>query len=208
MDELVRALRSKGVLKSARIAKALREIDRQDFISEDIAHLAYEDTALPIGHGQTISQPYTVVFMLELLKPKAGEYIIDIGAGSAWQSALIAHIVGAHGQVYAIEVIKDLCALGRKNIAKYPDLKLRTTFFYQNAITGLPDVAADIGGFHGIIAAAEVLEVPTAWRDQLRIGGRLVYPQAGAIIKEMKRAVGDFTVEKHPGFVFVPFVSE
>jgi len=146
--------------------------------------------------------------MLELLKPKQGEHIIDVGAGSGWQSALLAHIVGANGHVYAIEIVPSLFERARQILEQFIELKKRVTFFCQSAAPGLPDIASKIGGFDGIIAAAEVHDTPQAWMDQLKTGGRLVYPKAHAIVLETKQQDGMFHAQIYPGFVFVPFVNE
>ncbi len=208
MDELIASLERKGILKSASIKNALKGVDRKYFVPEGFMNLAYEDTALPIGEGQTISQPYTVVFMLELLSAKAGDKIMDVGHGSGWQTALLAEIVGDKGNVYAIELLEGLCRLGEKNVSKYPALRKHVRFYCQNAAPGLPEVAGDIGGFDGIISAAEVTEVPKSWREQLKIGGRMVYPQSQAIVREIKSDAGVFETSRYPGFVFVPFVNK
>ena len=208
MGEPITSLRKKGILKSMRLARALRRIDRKDFVPEAFIEHAYDDIPLPIGEGQTISQPYTVVYMLELLKPKPGEKIIDVGYGSGWQTALLAEMVGTTGKVHAIELLPGRCESGMRNVGKYSHLERRIEFHCQNAAPGLPEVAETIGGFHGIIAAAEVREVPKAWRDQLKIGGRLVYPRASSIFREMKRDDSTFEIDEHPGFAFVPFVEE
>jgi len=207
LEELIDSLRVEGVLSSARFAQALRRVDRKDFVPADLAERAYEDTALPIGEGQTISQPYTVLFMLGLLAPEAGGRIVDIGYGSGWQTALLAELVGKTGRVYAIEVLPNRCASGKANVGTYPALAERIDFYCQNAAPGLPDVARTVGGFDGIIAAAEVRDVPLAWREQLKIGGRLVYPRASSIFREVKKTNGTFEMKEHPGFAFVPFVD-
>ena len=87
------------------------------------ADLTYVNEPLPIGHGQTISQPLTVAFMLELLQPEEGNKILDIGSGSGWQSALLAEIVGEKGKVYAMEVVPELKEYGEKNVSKYNFVK-------------------------------------------------------------------------------------
>lgn len=206
--QLIASLVKNGVLKTPAIQRAFEHIDRKYFIPHELAADAYEDTALPIGEGQTISQPYTVAFMLELLRPKAGDHIVDIGYGSGWQTALLADIVGAHGTIYAIERISELCALGKQNVAKYPEHEKQVEFFCQDATPGLPDTAQRIGGFDGIIAAADVRTVPKSWREQIKIGGRLVYPGEGTIYAELKRAKDSFEKTEYPGFIFVPFISD
>ncbi len=206
LSELVTSLRNVGVLKSKRLADALSNVDRKQFVPKEFEALAYKDEALPIGQGQTISQPYTVVFMLELLKPMLGEYIMDIGAGSGWQSALLAEIVGPKGHVYAIEIIPKLSALAQESIRNYPELMKRITWFTQDAASGLPKEAKKAGGFDGVIAAAEVEKVPLVWREQLKPGGRLVYPKTESIFLEIKKRDRTFSVQEYPGFAFVPFV--
>jgi len=205
LNDLIESLEEKGVLKLVLVKKALKTIDRRKFVPMDLQNLAYLDSPLPIGDGQTISQPYTVIFMLELLEPKKGESIMDIGYGSGWQTALLAEIVGEAGSVYAFERIKILCDLGKANVSKYSNLLERVKFFCQDASSGLPEQA---GCLDGIIVAAEVREVPSSWRQQLKIGGRMVYPRAGAICKEIKEDAEKFSIATYPGFAFVPFIKE
>ena len=202
MDQLITLLKARGVLKSPAIEEALRQVDRKDFVPADLKDLAYLDEALPIGEGQTISQPYTVVFMLELLAAQTGDQIMDVGAGSAWQTALLATIVKNQGKIYAIERIPEVCQFGENNLTKYPQLKNRIRFFCQ-------DAAAGIGAekFDAIIAAAELRAVPPAWRQQLKTGGRLVYPSQQTVYKETKLAADKWDKEDYPGFVFVPFIT-
>lgn len=207
LEQLIASLKEKEVLRSAEIERALRKIDRAKFVPPGYADVAYEDVPLSIGVGQTISQPYTVVFMLELLGPKKGEHIMDVGSGSGWQTALLAELVGPEGKIYAIEIVPELCVMQENNIAQFPGLGQRISFYCQNAAGGLPDVAHETGGFNAIIAAAEVHEVPLLWRQQLKVGGRLVYPKAGSIFFEIKNADGTFEADAHPDFAFVPFVE-
>ncbi|MBI2609978.1 protein-L-isoaspartate O-methyltransferase [Candidatus Giovannonibacteria bacterium] len=210
--ELVGELKTRGVLYAAPIIEAFLSVDRKDFVRDEYKDLAYIDEALPIGAGQTISQPYTVAFMLELLSPKLGWKIIDAGAGSFWQTALLASIVGSPaggGKVYAFERISELCDFGSKNISKYPELKKRIEILCKDASGGLSEEEIKkTGGVDGIIAAAELNEVPETWREQLKNGGRLVYPMGGAIFNERKISENKFQIEKYPGFAFVPFISE
>ena len=191
-----------GVLKSPEIIEAFLKVDRKDFVSENIKEYAYLDEALPIGSGQTISQPYTVAFMFELLEPKGASKIMDVGYGSGWTSALLAQIVGVGGKVYAFERVPELCKFGENNLKEYPKLFGRVEFFCKDASENIP------GGLDGIIAAAELEEVPEEWRRKLKIGGRMVYPKNRAIYKEIKVGDNDFNVEEFPGFVFVPFIKK
>ena len=141
-DELIR----KRVLKTPRLIKAFRAVDRKDFLPPSEEHFAYLDEPLPIGEGQTISQPWTVAFMLELLDPRPGENIMEIGYGSGWQTALMAH-TGAN--VFAIERIPKLCKFGIKNVKR---LSLSAKFYCKDGTLGLPGTAKKVGGFDKIIA--------------------------------------------------------
>ena len=120
---LVEFLIKEGWLKTPEIIKAFRKIKREDFLPDEMKSSAGLNEALPIGFGQTISQPLTVAFMLELLQPTAGDKILDVGSGSGWTSALLAKIVGKRGRIIAIEKIKELKEFGEKNIAKYGFIK-------------------------------------------------------------------------------------
>ena len=123
MEELIDRLIKQGYLKTPLIIEAFRNIKRQDFVLEKLKDDADINAPLPIGYDQTISQPLTVAFMLELLQPKPGEKILDVGSGSAWQTALLAHCVGSPpvggGKVFGIERIPELVEFGKKNISKY-----------------------------------------------------------------------------------------
>lgn len=224
LKNLVNNLKNIGVLKTPAIIEAFLKIDRADFMPENSKSLAYIDEALAIGQNQTISQPYTVAFMLELLKPKAGEKIMDIGFGSGWQAALLAYIVSKSGKtsdvdrktsdveedlrigkIYAVERISELCQFGRSNIAKYNFLeKGIIEWFCQDASDGLPQYAP----FDKIIAAASVEKIPQSWQEQLKIGGRLVLPIKNSIWLFIKKSLKNFTSREYPGFAFVPFIQE
>lgn len=205
-EQLVSDLVLKGVLKSKSIEQALRAVDRIDFVPKKLSALAYEDESLSIGYGQTISQPYTVVFMLELLEVKEGQRVMDVGYGSGWQTALLSYIVGVHGHVYAFEIIKELCKFGKNNIEKYPALAKRISLLCKSADTELVDCG--IGSLDRIIVAADVKRVPSSWRDSLVIGGIMVYPHEEGIYKEIKNPDGTFTKSEFFGFIFVPFVQD
>lgn len=206
IKRLVSDLASKGVLKSKSIEQALRAVGRIDFVPKKLSALAYEDESLSIGHGQTISQPYTVVFMLELLEVKEGQRVMDVGYGSGWQTVLLSYLIGEHGRVYAFEIIEELCRFGKNNIEKYPALAKRISLFCKSADTELVD--SGIGALDRIIAAADVKRVPSSWRDSLVTGGIMVYPHEEGIYKEIKNPDGTFTKSEFFGFVFVPFMQD
>ena len=199
----------RGVLKTSRIIDAFKKIDRADFVPKELKENAYVNEPLPIGEGQTISQPYTVAFMLELLQPDEGDKIFEIGFGSGWQTSILAEIVGnppaGGGKIYAIERIPELYRFGRKNIAKYNFVKkgiVKT--IGGDAILGLKRHAL----FDKIIAAASGKEMPKEWLKELKIGGRLVSPIKNSIWLYIKKSVTEFEKQEFPGFIFVPLISD
>jgi protein-L-isoaspartate(D-aspartate) O-methyltransferase len=202
--ELIDNLIKGGYLKSKNIIDAFKKIDRKNFVPQDLEYEAYVNAPLPIGWGQTISQPLTVAFMLELLQPQKGNKILDVGAGSGWQTAILAEIVGKKGKVFAIEVIENLVKFGKANVEKYDFIKSgRAEFFHGNAESGLAEKAP----FDRIIAAASAQEIPESWKKQLKVGGRLVAPIDSSVHLIVKKSENDFDDKEFPGFAFVPFVS-
>lgn len=192
-----------GVLGDGLQRDAFLAVDRADFVPEEYQVEAYEDYPLPIGFGQTISQPTTVFFMLELLSPGKGHSILDIGSGSGWTTALLAHIVGEEGKVVGLEVIPGLVEMGQKNLGKYgfPWAKIWQA---ERGEVGLPSE----GPFDRILVSAEFFdEVPQKLIDQLKPGGILVAPAIGSIVKIHKRKDGEVEKDIHEGFAFVPYVS-
>jgi len=217
MDELVEKLIQDGYLKTPLIIEAFKKIDRRDFVIDEFKDCAYINEPLQIGYGQTISQPLTVAFMLELLQPISGEKILDIGSGSGWQTSLLTYCVQPNGKVYAIERIPELVEFGRKNIAKYNFFEKGIVELicgdgskgYANMVTR-PEL---VEGFDKIICAASAEEIPQEWKKQLKIGGRIVAPVKNSIwliIKKSHLPAGrrgdDFEEQEFPGFAFVPLV--
>lgn len=203
-ERLIDELIAERVLKTPAIIKAFQAIDRADFVPASLKDRAYDNGPLAIGEGQTISQPLTVAFMLELLQPQAGQIILDIGYGSGWQTALLAEIVGEPGHVVALEIVPELCAQGRENITRYHFIERGIVEMYcQNATGGWPARAP----FDRIIAAASATEIPMAWKEQLKTGGRIVAPVGTSLVRLGKTEDGTWKEEEFPGFVFVPFVT-
>jgi len=222
MKELIPKLIDQGYLKTSRIIEAFKNIDRKDFIPGDVKDEAGFNTPLPIGWGQTISQPLTVAFMLELLQPKEGDNILDIGAGSGWQTSLLAYCVGSKGKIFAIERIPELAEFARKNIAKYNFIsKERVELICADASKGWPDTANYselVERFDKIICAAAinpatnnkskgVEKIPEEWKKQLKIDGRLVTPIESSIWLIIKKSGNEFEEQEFPGFAFVPLIK-
>jgi protein-L-isoaspartate(D-aspartate) O-methyltransferase len=193
-----------GVLKTPRIIEAFEKIDRADFVPQELKEKAYINEPLSIGERQTISQPYTVAFMIELLQPKSGDKIFEIGFGSGWQTALLAEIIGESGKVFAVERIRGLFEFGTKNISAYNFIKkgiIRTIL--GDATMGLKKYAP----FDSIVAGASAQEIPEEWLKELKIGGRLVMPVRNSVWLYIKKSEKEFEKQEFPGFVFVPLVS-
>ncbi len=205
-ERLIEDLVERGYLKTPRIIDAFNAVDRVHFVTPEYHEMAYADTALPIGYGATISQSATVAFMLEKLAPEVGDKVLDIGSGSGWTSALLAHIVGEKGHVFAVEIIEDLTKRARRVIdAHYPTLNPRITFISQNAVGGLPDETP----FQRITAAAALThEIPMAWKQQLAIGGKIVAPLLDSIVSIERTSEAEYEEDVFPGFVFVPFQDD
>jgi len=204
--ELVNFLKERGVLKGERVISAFEAIDRRDFVPEILKDAAYFDEPLPIGHGQTISQPSTAAFMLEHLDARLGDIVFDVGAGSGWQTAMLARLVGPKGKIFAMEIIPELCEFGKNNLAKYESLRQRVVFECGDAAAGVRSLPAK-ESLDKIIAAATVEEVPPSWRAQLKINGKMIYPSQESLFEETKISANEFKLIKYPGFIFVPFVK-
>lgn len=194
-----------GALATPALISAFRTIDRADFVPDTLQNLAYNNQPLPIGDRQTISQPYTVALMLELLQPQPGQSILDIGAGSGWQTALLAQIVGPAGHVIALERITRLADQCRLNLSRYNFIQEGIVEVHaQNAQAGVPAKAP----FARIISAAEVVKIPQAWLGQLANNGRLITPQDSSLVVIDKLNNQDYHQKEYPGFAFVPFINE
>jgi len=202
MKQLIEKLINAGYLKTPEIIDAFYKIDRVDFVPEELKDEAYANVPLPIGHGQTISQPLTVVFMLELLQPKSGHKILDVGSGSGWQSSLLAYITGDEGRVIAVERIIELSEFGKDNSKKYNFKNLE--FIAGDGSVGYKKEAP----YDRIIVAASAFDkIPDELKKQLKIGGRLVVPVKNSIWLVIKKDDNKYEEKEFPGFVFVPLVE-
>lgn len=199
LENLVESLKEEGVLKTPKIIEAFLKIKREDFVIDK--EWAYLDTALPIGFNQTISQPLVVAFMLELLEPKEGEKILDIGSGSGWTTALLAHCVSLKGKVIAIEIIPELKEFGENNVKKYNFIKKGIVkFILGNGKIGYEPEAP----YDKILVSASAVSVPEELKKQLKVGGIIVMPIYESIVKITKISESEYNQEEYSGFVFVP----
>lgn len=203
---LIEDLIKGGWLKTPRIIEAFQAIKRVDFLPENMKDLAELNEALPIGWGQTISQPLVVAFMIEELEPEPGQKILDIGSGSGWTTALLSYIVGEKGMVTGIEIVPELKEFGEKNLTKYNFIKRGIAeFILADGSKGYKKEAP----FDRILVSASLTtKFPQVWKKQLKIGGRIVFPAGTSIWVLEKKSEKDFEEREHPGFVFVPLVKE
>ncbi len=197
--ELIDHLIKRRVLVSGTIIDALSSIDRINFVRPEELNRAYMDNPLSIGYGQTISQPYTVVFMLELLQPEKGNKVLDIGSGSGWTTALLAYIVQKEGSVLGMEKVSDLVKFGKSNIEKY-------NFTNAKIVQSEEELGKPEEQFDRILVSAAARKVPDELVEQLKIGGRMVIPVQSSIYKVDKISKEQVEKDENYGFSFVPLI--
>ncbi len=197
--KLVKEIQQKGITDS-RILEAIGKIPRHLFLDSSFVEFAYQDKPFPIGSGQTISQPYTVAFMTELLEIEKGHKILEVGTGSGYQACVLLSL-GA--KVYSIERQRQLFL---RTKAMLPTLGYKPHLFFGDGYKGLPSFKP----FDGIIVTAGAPEVPKELLTQLKIGGKLVIP-VGEHIQTMVRVIRlnetDYQHEHHGSFRFVPLLK-
>lgn len=195
---------SRGISDPAVLA-AFRKVPREKFVPPHLQDLSYIDAPLDIGEGQTISQPYTVAAMTELLELKPSDKVLEVGTGSGYQAAILAEIVKS-GKVFTVERITSLA---RKAGAVIRDLGYENVeVIVGDGSRGLPRHAP----FEAIIVTAAAPKIPQPLIEQLAAGGRLVAPIGGDFLQEMIRVTknkdGSIKEERFGGYRFVPLVGE
>lgn len=199
--QLVDTIRNKGI-RDTGVLSAVETVPRHYFFDSSFLNFAYDDKAFPIGAGQTISQPYTVAFMTELLEIKKGDKVLEIGTGSGYQACILAEM-GA--KVFSIERQKSLYDKALKFI---PTLGYMVKLFYGDGYKGLPAFAP----FDKIIVTAGAPLIPDALTEQLKTGGILVIPIGGGDIQTMTtvKKISDIQLirQEHGTFRFVPLLGD
>ncbi len=194
-------IRSRGI-SNPRVLTAMREIPRHLFIPSPYNISAYEDSPLPIGNGQTISQPYIVALMTDLLDPGPEDHVLEIGAGSGYQAAVLSMLVR---RVTTIERIPAVANLARENLEKI-GLK-NISIVVGDGTQGYPKHAP----YDGIMITAATPEIPRPLIEQLAVGGILVAPVGGRDIQELitiTRHENKMVRSSHGGVRFVPLIGE
>lgn len=187
-------------IRDTLILSAMRKVKRELFVPKEYRAYAYEDRPLPIGFGQTISQPYIVGFMCELLELKGNEKVLDIGTGSGYQAAVLSYCAR---KIVSIEVIKNLYLRAKLLFAK---LQLRNILVVcADGKKGYKKEAL----YDGIICAAATKEIPQAWKDQIKEGGKIVFPKQKRFNQELvviEKNNGKFKEKNYGNVVFVPLI--
>ena len=200
-EQLVEHWISSGIIKDKKIIEAFRKVSRELFVAEERKEEAYGDYPLPIGKGQTISQPTTVMIMTQALELKEGDKVLEVGSGSGYQAAIIANIVGDNGRVISTEIVDELVESAKSNIKK---LKLKNVeIIKHDGSKGYSKEAP----YDRIIITAACPKIPNPLIKQLKEGGIIVAPVGNMNEQEMikgRKIKGKLIKENLGDFMFVP----
>lgn len=198
-----RQIAGRGV-KSENVLNAMRKVPREQFLPKGQGVWAYDDNPLPIGDGQTISQPYVVAYMVEALALQGGEKVLEIGTGSGYAAAILAEIAA---EVYTIERIEGLATMASRVLEDlgYANVHVR----HGDGTLGWPEQAP----FDGIVVTAAGPEVPATLKQQLKIRGRLVIPVGETkwsqqVVRVTRVTAAEFETEDLLPVRFVPLIGE
>lgn len=197
---LINSIKKRWILKSKKITEAFLKIDRKDFILDEDKNWTYIDEPLSIWYNQTISQPSTVAFMLELLAPQKWENILDIWSGSWWTTALLSYIVWVNWKVLWLEIISELVVFWKRNLLKYnyPSWKIEKAW----KVLWKPWHKYD-----KILVSAAANNIPIELIDQLIEWWLLVVPVENSILRIKKINQDKFSINEYPNYSFVPLIT-
>lgn len=200
-EELIKIWISSGTVKDKKVIEAFRKIPREEFVEEARKEESYGDYPLPIGEGQTISQPTTVAIMTQALELQEGHKVLEVGAGSGYQAALISEIIGPKGKIISTEIVPELAELAKKNVKK---LNLKNIeILHHDGSNGYAKEAP----YDRIIVAAASPKIPRPLANQLKEGGIIIIPVGNMLEQVMvkgRKKSGKIVEEQLGDFVFVP----
>ncbi|ESU26556.1 protein-L-isoaspartate O-methyltransferase [Flavobacterium limnosediminis JC2902] len=195
-------IQSRGV-KDAKVLDAMRKVPRHRFVPSDKVSDAYEDTPLPIGYGQTISQPYIVAYMTEIINPKPAHRVLEIGTGSGYQAAVLSEIVS---KVYTVEIVDELSKQAANRLANlnYKNVHVKTADGYYGWKEHAP--------FDAIIVTAAAEHVPPPLIEQLKEGGKMIIPVGSPFMVQelmlIEKSKGKIRTSAKMPVRFVPFTRK
>jgi protein-L-isoaspartate(D-aspartate) O-methyltransferase len=198
-----RQLKARGI-RNPSVLAAMLEVPREEFVPSGMAGHAYDDNPLPIGEGQTISQPYMVAYMTEALEPTLTDRVLEIGTGSGYAAAVLSRVVAEVHSVERISVLADI-ARARLSGLGYDNIHVHV----GDGSLGWPEYAP----YDAIVVTAGAPKVPQPLLDQLTLGGRLVIPvgpdpRLQTLVRVIRVAETEFRREDHFGVMFVPLIGE
>ncbi len=201
-NQMVEEQIKKREIKDPKVLEAMRSVKRHEFVPEYNRHLAYSDRPLPIGHDQTISQPYIVALMTDYLNIKKGDKVLEVGTGSGYQAAVLSEITS---KVYSIEIVEELAKRARKTLADhgYENVRIKIGDGFKGWEEHAP--------YDGIIVTASPSEVPPPLKEQLAEGGRMIIPVGGPIFQNLallEKEKGEIKRTEVSGVRFVPMVDD
>mgnify|MGYP005698771459 CR=1 FL=1 len=189
---------SNPIVRNALLKKALKKVQRDDFVHDAHSGIAFQDTEVHIHKGETLTKPTVVAQMLELLHLKEGGRYLDIGTGSGWLASLIGEAIGPKGTCYTIERIESIARSAALNLKKYPELN-NVVVIHRDGSNGLPEYAP----YDGIHLSIAFKEVPEILKKQLKLGGKLVIPRVNNQLHQIIRISEDeYRETVHEGYFF------
>lgn len=201
---LIEGLRRRGYIRSDKVEEALLSIPREIFVPPELRDLAYADTPLEIGRGQTISAPHMIAIMCEVLELEEGQNVLEIGAGSGYHAAVVAEIIGEKGHVYSVEIIEELAERARENLRKAGVENV--TVVVGDGSIGLPEHAP----YDRIYVTCAAPSIPEPLEKQLKEGGIIVIP-VGRVFSTLlkgKKIDKKLEIEELGGCAFVPLIGK